>query len=93
MKVEWLNDDMTHARVVIGWWRKHTAEVRRLSEEEWQQQAGSLWWRFVPSDRPVDFSIGRKLGARRSRILEVRRRAEDWQPVGALPRAEVRRCP
>lgn len=79
MKVEWLNDDLDQARVVIGhlWW-KRCAMVQRREPEEWAEGSGTHWWTFVPSERK--FPLWEQLEQERDRERARRDHQEDWAP-------------
>ena len=87
MKIEWLNDEMTEARVTRGWWRQEVAHVCYVVPKY-----ESNYWTFVPSGDKVDQSlttfICRSQVAEKDRRLEQKRGA-NWQPVWAMPAAKV----
>jgi hypothetical protein len=84
MKIEWLNDDYTEARITKGWFRKRQAHVRRITREEWAKQGSSKWfWRFVPSGN--DTGLHEMMECCRAEALV----SDDWQPLSTIPQAKV----
>jgi hypothetical protein len=83
VRIDWLNDEMTEARVTKGWlWWKRAALVKRLSE---------YIWKFQSSNRDIDDGTRWKLNDARDEEMARRRDIEDWQPVKPLPPARMLR--
>lgn len=87
MKIEFLNAELTEARVTRGWWRwKRVAVAKRHGVDP----KFSMPWFYVPSGDPAD-GLMAALEGERDRQLAQRRVDRNWQPVAALPVAKVRR--
>jgi hypothetical protein len=71
MKVEWLNDERTRARITRGWFRKRCAEVYRHN--------GDIRWYFVVTDAFVGNAL--------DYAMDVARMNSAWEQVVALPKA------
>jgi len=88
VRIEWLNADMTSARLTRGrlWW-KRVAEVRRMTDKE----IGANWmierWRYVPSERAVSDGIRWDLETARTSAIALAKAYEDWHAPAKLPRA------
>lgn len=83
MKIEWLNSDLTEARVTRGWWRwKRVAHVKYTP---------ITIWRFASGDDVGDLWV--PLQGARTEEMERREqqalRDRNWQPVSSPPVAKV----
>lgn len=103
MKIEWLNDELTRAKIVRGWFRKRYAIVQYCNG----------CWRFEFDNGELErgsstsaYTDGRLSGARdrvrTKRHRELRKRAAEqtarearetedriWRPVQKLPKARL----
>lgn len=88
MKVEWLNDELNKARVVVGWFRGRTAIV-------WRQPMsyGGDRWHFASTGRYIGAFRSGQLNKHRKRAVDAKNRPVEWEPVCALPPARVERQP
>lgn len=86
MKIEWLNTELTRARLTKGWFKKRQAivvwKLRRESDpDDWDYESGAR----------CTVSIERALDSGRIKELRVRKAAveeSNWVPVG-LPVAKL----
>jgi hypothetical protein len=79
MKIEWLNDDKTEARVTKGWFRKRSAIV-------YIEVIGG-YWRFRSNREQVGWWVDMGLDDARKKAVQ----ASPWIPVEPLPRARLLR--
>jgi hypothetical protein len=88
MKIEWLNDEMTEARLIRGWFRKQHATVKLTP----MRHVSGNYWAFAPSGDEVGDSIRRAI-EHDKRCEEWRRKEaikeSNWQPLRSLPSARV----
>ncbi len=98
MKVEFLNDGLTEARLTKGWFgKKKTALVkmghRNLSYSECADVSVECWV-FSATDRYVGWWTDWNIDAERSSIINKRekmsRKDREWVEVTALPKATIR---
>jgi hypothetical protein len=79
VKVEWLNDDCTEARLTRGWINKVTTVVKRIAYR----------W-FLPNNQECSPGLEKRLERAKDSHKERLRRAA-WTPVADLPTAKARR--
>lgn len=81
MKIEFLNNSLTEARVTRGalWW-KRVAVLR--------QESFSLW-KFLPSGDGATRYLSESLSMAAVTIKTKEKRERNWQPLRALPEAKA----
>jgi hypothetical protein len=91
VKIEWLNAEMTEARVTRGfWWWKRVAFVRRdeKGEEETldygdgESETWVMRWYYPASELWCSYYLNRRIENERARDLS-------WQRVRPVPRARL----
>lgn len=88
MRIEWLNDELTHARLTRGWWKKETTEVRWIRDiflTHYNTPPAN--WEFVGGVR-CPYELERTLDKARTKERTRRRlqRQEDqWKPARSAP--------
>jgi hypothetical protein len=84
VKIEWLNDELSEARLFRGvlWW-KRVAHIKRTNPLDYRSRR----WRHHPSGN----ICGESEYVDGMRDAEFARRSEmgDWQPIRPLPRARL----
>ena len=85
MKIDWMNDELTEARVTRGWWKwQQVALITRRADADAVKRY--VRWAFA-SGRKFDHS--ELVEGERENELERRADAADWLPVSAMPAARV----
>jgi hypothetical protein len=79
MKVEWLNDDLTEARLVRGWLRKRYALVHRARSD--REGDKNLYWFYDDSGTHVGHDL--------EHWIDEQRKQGHWKPLTRLPKATV----
>jgi hypothetical protein len=84
MRIEFLNDSLTEARVTRGWWRwKRVAVVK---------QAGFILWHYASGDE-VDRAMSEHLSMfaidKREAAKRRQEQLRNWQPLSPLPQAKA----
>jgi hypothetical protein len=81
MRIDWLNDDLTEARVTRGfWWWKRVTILRGTHPPVWSYPSG---------EQMLDGALILLLDRKRRRELLRRGFDRNWQPVRSLPSARV----
>lgn len=94
MKIEWLNDEMTKARLTRGllWWK----QVALVEERKLEGDIPLRYWAFLPSGDECGALLRMDLNNRRA-YEEGRRdfdaREQNWRSATAVPVARIRQPP
>lgn len=92
VKIEWLNDEMTHASIIVGWFRKRMATVERRTT--YYDHGG--YWVLLPTGRRLDdqmWSGSARIETVRDREYARRAAAQllpkEWTPLTKPPKARL----
>lgn len=92
LTIDWLDVDMTEARVIKGWWRRRSAILKRTQVRRYDSDCngydGYQWFLKYSGQE----AHSRKLESARKKVLAQRKKAEkdrDWVEIQSLPKAYV----
>ena len=86
MKIEFLNEDCTRARITEGWFRKRSAIVYRINRE---YERG--YWRFEKNNQEASTGWNGTSDTRNKLEWARNRKTipNPWEPVIPLPEARI----
>jgi hypothetical protein len=88
MKVIWVDETLTKAAIIKGWWRKKRAEVHRVLNRHSYFEVTYHWY-FSATGSAASNSMGNKIENLRTKLLNRRTNGKIWTPVTKLPTAVV----
>lgn len=91
MKVEWLNEQYTVARLTKGWFKKYTTIVYRGCQPEVKRFAYREDRWFWPDGTFCDGTAWFTMEFLRDKMIKRKFSKSNWQPVVKLPKATVNR--